>query len=32
MVADGLVTGFCVLLLHKVRPSALDPAGAGALS
>ncbi len=28
MVADGLVTGFCVLLLHKVRPSALDPAGA----
>ncbi|MBM4153717.1 MAG: cobalt transporter CbiM [Lentisphaerae bacterium] len=30
MVADGLVTGFCVLLLHKVRPSALDPAGAEA--
>lgn len=32
MVADGLVTGFCVLLLYKVRPSALDPAGAGAVS
>ncbi len=25
MVADGLVTGFSVLLLHKVRPAALDP-------